>query len=277
MSQCHPDKLPPTIPESEKLQKTCEFQAISGAYEILSDSNKRSNYDQYGLPSDDDSMGSEEPDCGWTEYFNAIYQKVDEGKIKVFEDRYKGSEEEGRDVVRWYKATEGDLGKMLECVMLSTAGDFRRWVDDYINPAVERGEVEKFEIRGWEAGEGGEGEGDEVGDGEENVEPKVGKGEGKKKKGKGGGSKKKNLGQEIMNAISGKGRGGGGGDGDLAAMIRGGGKRKNPMEDMLKSMEERYGGEAKKKGKKTKKEKMEDPLDDAEFERIQAEMMARRK
>ena len=48
-------------------------------------------------------------------------------------------------------------------------------------------------------------------------------------------------------------------------------------EDMLKSMEERYGGEAKKKGKKTKKEKMEDPLDDAEFERIQAEMMARRK
>ena len=63
-------------------------------------------------------------------------------------------------------------------------------------------------------------------------------------------------------------------------MILGGGKRKNPMEDMLKSMEERYGG-GKKKSKKKKKKKKEkafmDPLDDAEFERIQAEMMARTK
>ena len=89
--QCHPDKLPPTISDSSKAQKTAQFQAISGAYEILSDASKRSNYDQYGLSSDD-SMGMDEPDCGWTEYFNAIYQRVDEGKIKVFKDKYKGSD-----------------------------------------------------------------------------------------------------------------------------------------------------------------------------------------
>ncbi|GMI42387.1 hypothetical protein TrCOL_g11589 [Triparma columacea] len=288
--KCHPDKLPPTISDSSKAQKTAQFQAISGAYEILSDVSKRSNYDQYGLSSDD-SMGMDEPDCGWTEYFNAIYQRVDEGKIKVFKDKYKGSDEERRDVLKWYKVTEGDLGKMLECVMLSTAGDFKRWVDDYINPAVENGDVQRFEIKGWD--EKGEVEGEDVvdcGEGEENVEPE-GKGNGKKK-GKGGKKKKKKMdeekeAEELMNAIRGKGRGGGmggsgggGGDGDLAAMILGGGKRKNPMEDMLKSMEERYGGATKtnkKKKTKKKKEAIDDPLDDAEFERIQAEMLARRK
>jgi len=107
----------------------------------------------------------DEPDCGWTEYFQAIFQRVDEGKIKVFQDKYRKSEEERKDVLRWYGVCEGNLGKMLECVMLSNAGDFKRWVEEYINPAVERGEVERFDITG------GEGGGEETG--VENVELKV--------------------------------------------------------------------------------------------------------
>ena len=108
--KCHPDKDP--SPDATKT-----FQALSGAYEVLSDDTRRKNYDQYGL-GDDDSMGMEEPDCGWTEYFNAIFQRVDGGKIKTFQDKYTRSDEEKADVLKWYVRCKGNLRKMLECVML---------------------------------------------------------------------------------------------------------------------------------------------------------------
>jgi DnaJ-class molecular chaperone len=109
--KCHPDKNPD--PEATKT-----FQALSGAYEVLSDEVKRKTYDQYGLAEDGNSMGMEEPECGWTEYFSCIFQKVDGGKIKTFQSKYTRSEEEKADVLKWYVRTKGNLKKMLECVML---------------------------------------------------------------------------------------------------------------------------------------------------------------
>jgi DnaJ family protein C protein 9 len=108
--KCHPDKNPD--PEATKA-----FQALSGAYEVLSDEVKKKNYDECGL-GEDGSMGMEEPDCGWTEYFSCIFQKVSEGKIKTFQDKYTRSEEEKADVLKWYVRCKGNLRKMLECVML---------------------------------------------------------------------------------------------------------------------------------------------------------------
>jgi len=69
-------------------------------------------------------------------YFDRIFGKVTKSKIDEFSLKYKCSEEEQRDVLKEYKRWKGDLIKMLEYVMLSTPLDAKRWVEDYIFPAI---------------------------------------------------------------------------------------------------------------------------------------------
>ena len=59
-----------------------------------------------------------QPDCGWTDYFRGIFKKVGSGDIKTFSDKYVRSEEERRDIIKYYLATDGSFEQMLECVML---------------------------------------------------------------------------------------------------------------------------------------------------------------
>ena len=56
-------------------------------------------------------------------------------------------------------------------------------------------------------------------------------------------------------------------DSEIASILAS--KRKDPMEDMIKRMEEKYGRGGQKKKKRKKKEK-EPEIDDEEFERIRA-------
>lgn len=55
--------------------------------------------------------------------------------------KYKCSDEEEEDVLKYYSQFKGDLNKMVECVMLSSDIDKERWVADYIKPAIEEGSV----------------------------------------------------------------------------------------------------------------------------------------
>lgn len=64
--------------------------------------------------------------------------------IDAFEVKYKCSDEEEADVLKYYAQFKGDLNKMLECVMLSSDVDKSRWVKDYIEPAIERGDVDDY-------------------------------------------------------------------------------------------------------------------------------------
>lgn len=78
------------------------------------------------------------------EYFNNIFPKVTKADIDAFEVKYKCSDEEEADVLKYYSQFKGDLNKMMECVMLSSDVDKERWVKDYIEPAVERGDVDDY-------------------------------------------------------------------------------------------------------------------------------------
>jgi hypothetical protein len=80
----------------------------------------------------------------YSEYFNNIFPKVTTADIEAFEVKYKCSDEEEADVLRYYSQFKGDLNKMLECVMLSSDVDKERWVKDYIGPAVTRGDVDDY-------------------------------------------------------------------------------------------------------------------------------------
>lgn len=141
----HPDKQT-SNDEEELASAKKKFQAISLAYTILSNEEKRKEYDESGdlYDEDDDLESSKSGMKQWTDYFDSIFPKVTAADIDAFEVKYKCSDEEETDVLKYYSQFKGDLNKMLECVMLSSDADKERWVKDYIVPAVERGDAEDF-------------------------------------------------------------------------------------------------------------------------------------
>lgn len=144
--QYHPDKIPPTASDEDKELAKAKFQAISVAYTILSDPIKRAEYDESGdlYDNDDDLSANKSGVDQWTDYFKNIFPTVTTADIDAFEVKYKCSDEEQSDVLKYYTQFKGDLNKMLECVMLSSDVDKERWVKDYIEPAVEKEEVADF-------------------------------------------------------------------------------------------------------------------------------------
>ena len=233
---CHPDKVPP----GEREEATGRFQAVTGAYGVLGDEGRRGWYDESGEIDDGEGgIGGGDGDgeggeAVWREYFEAVYKRVTSDLIDGFACGYKGSEEERGDVLKWYRATGGDLGRMVECVMLSGEGDKARWVDEWILPAVEKGELrdepkmrEFLETKAYkEKGKEKEKEEDAGGEG--------GKGKGKKKRGRTKVSSavlEELESEDLMRSILGKKTG--------AAVA----KQRTPFDKMISDMENRYGGD----------------------------------
>ncbi|CAB9517367.1 DnaJ homolog subfamily C member 9 [Seminavis robusta] len=142
----HPDKTKEKNAEVAK----AKFQAISFAYQVLKNPEKRAEYNDTGHVDeehDDDNEDVNAANAGgnnWKDYFDLIFGKLTTNKIDQFALKYKCSEEEQRDVLQRYKEFKGDLNKMLEFVMLSNPVDCRRWLEDYIKPAIASGSVPDY-------------------------------------------------------------------------------------------------------------------------------------
>lgn len=134
----HPDKVP-----NDK-NAAAKFQAITSAYQLLQNQECRKLYDESGILPSVDELDEENMDgtAQWRDYFSQIFGKVTTGGIEAFSAKYKCSDEERRDVLKEFKARKGNMEKMLDYVMLSEARDAARWVEDYIRPAMEKGEVD---------------------------------------------------------------------------------------------------------------------------------------
>jgi DnaJ family protein C protein 9 len=138
----HPDK-------NKSTEAKHKFQAISWAYDLLKDPNKRRDYDRDGIiphGDDDDDFGGKETNQSWKDYFDLIFGKLSTDDIDAFAMKYKMSDEEEKDVLENYVKYRGNLMKMLEYVMLSEERDVPRWVEDYIRPAITAGTVEDFDL-----------------------------------------------------------------------------------------------------------------------------------
>jgi DnaJ family protein C protein 9 len=134
----HPDRSP-------NKNTTALFQAMSMAYELLKDPISRAEYDETGIIPDSNNDDTEETK-GWDEwkhYFDTMFGKVTANDIDAFATKYKCSEEEQRDVLKQFVLRQGNLGAMMDHVMLSEPRDAERWVEDYIRPAMNSGELDK--------------------------------------------------------------------------------------------------------------------------------------
>jgi DnaJ family protein C protein 9 len=146
----HPDKQANNgddTADNDNNSNSLKFQAVSLAYQILQDPEARADYDETGhipsdAPDDDDTAAAKQGTEAWKQYFDQIFGKVTVSDIDAFSSKYKCSDEERRDVLKEYKARRGNLVKMLDFVMLSEPRDCLRWVEDYIRPAMEEGEID---------------------------------------------------------------------------------------------------------------------------------------
>ncbi len=123
-----------------------KFQALSLAYSILSDEEKKKIYDETGCLED----AEEGPDLNeenfefWNNYFRSIFPKVTVEKIDQFKKTYLGSEEEQKDVIDAYLKHHGDLQKIMECVMFAEEGHEER-ISQIIDNAIAEGQLKMSE------------------------------------------------------------------------------------------------------------------------------------
>ena len=137
--QFHPDKQRGNA-DTAKAKATLCFQAISAAYEILMDSGRRALYDATGQL---DVCSSRSGNDDWIEFFKSVFREV----ISVDQEdaTYRGSDREASDVIRFYQLCKGDLNKVVACVISGKEQDKTRWARDIIEPAIRRGNVERYD------------------------------------------------------------------------------------------------------------------------------------
>ena len=268
----HPDKQAENSDVVAKEAKL-KFQAISVAYSILSDEERRTLYDESGEMDDTDEMAGENTD-EWTSYFKGIFGKVTTSDIDRFAESYKCSEEEEKDVLKYYTQFKGDLDKMLECVMCSDDIDKKRWVEDYIKPAIQKEMVADFMTTVENTLGDHSSEGDNSKEDSDETETEDDSDDGKKAR-----SKKRKVAAKVKTAKPSKKKNKEPAvSEDLVAAIRGrsGARQQQGSGSILDRLEERYAPKSKSKPTNKKKAAMEDIPDD-EFEKIQKRLDAQRK
>jgi DnaJ family protein C protein 9 len=277
--QYHPDKQG-NKSSREKNEAKLKFQAISVAYSILSNPDRKRLYDETGElddgdDDDDDNDDNAKNSNAWKEYFKGIFGKVTTSDIDKFAESYKCSEEEEKDVLKYYKQFQGDLNKMLECVMCSEEVDKKRWVEDYILPAIEKRQVPDFrekvnDTMGHHVSDRRDNDDDDdeetvtEDESDDNHHNSKRKSSGSSKKSKAPTKKKKTsktstepqVSQDLIAAIRGKGGGGG----------------QRGLDSLLAGLEERYASKKNQRSAGKKKGMVED-IPDEEFEKIQKRLV----
>ena len=121
---------------------TKKFQALGAVYKILSDKDGRALYDESGeIADEDDGIGGEDRD--WNEYWRLLFPKITLKNIQDFEEKYKGSEEEEKDLIVAYEAAKGDMDQILGDVMCATLDDEQRFAEK-LEKLIEEGNLKEY-------------------------------------------------------------------------------------------------------------------------------------
>ncbi|KAJ3409169.1 hypothetical protein HDV05_004562 [Chytridiales sp. JEL 0842] len=252
----HPDKVTALTTDKERAQATLKFQELNHKYAILSDPARRSRYDATGyvgeVGSSDGGAGlfdGVRPEGGWEKFFSELWSGlVTEDSISKFELKYRGSDEEKRDVIKYYLQSKGSMDRVLDAVPCSTADDEDRF-RTIVLEALESGEITERHEKFLEVNERARQRRKKAAEKEAKEAEKAKKASAKKK-----------------------------GDGldELQAMIRQ--KGKSRLDDLIASLEAK---EASKKGakkggagKKKKEEEAPKELDDEAFEALQKKLFS---
>lgn len=124
----HPDRAS----AEDKEEATKKFQALSHAYSVLADKDRRAVYDETG---DVDDENDPPADRDWNDYWRLLFKKITPDDIKNFEKEYKESEEELNDLKQAYMDGEGSMEYIHNNVLCAVVEDeprFRKIINKWI-------------------------------------------------------------------------------------------------------------------------------------------------
>ncbi|CAO3683587.1 unnamed protein product [Rhizopus stolonifer] len=129
----HPDKQGNvTVEEKQKANGT--FQELGKAYAVLSDSKRKERYDRTGSMDEREFEGEKD----WSAFFKELFDGVVNAEtIEAQVKKYRGSEEEKKDLLDAYKKYKGDMSNILEVMEGSTAKDGTRF-EKIIREAIDQ-------------------------------------------------------------------------------------------------------------------------------------------
>jgi DnaJ family protein C protein 9 len=113
----HPDK------NKDDPEATKNFQALNEAYKILIDDDKRKIYDETGSIDDESIFNFESA----YKYYREIFVKITFEDIDNYSKKYRYSQEEESDVLKYYLEYKGDVRNILEGIVLSVDDDKERF------------------------------------------------------------------------------------------------------------------------------------------------------
>ena len=108
------------------------FKAISSAYSILSDPDKKKVYDTCG-DIDEDAMSDDVK--YWANLWRQVFPQITVKDIDDYKAKYIGSNEEKNDVINAYNKCDGNLKNIMEWVLFAEDGEESRVIsiiDDQI-------------------------------------------------------------------------------------------------------------------------------------------------
>uniref|UniRef100_A0A914KXI6 J domain-containing protein n=1 Tax=Meloidogyne incognita TaxID=6306 RepID=A0A914KXI6_MELIC len=136
----HPDRFAASdiYSDEEREVATKKFQILSKAYNILSDSEKRSIYMETGKFDFDDD--DEENSKDWFSVWRGMFKKVTKEDIEEYLKKFRGSQQEMNDVKNAYVKYKGDMDKILETVIGADVQNEDR-IREIIRHFIELGEL----------------------------------------------------------------------------------------------------------------------------------------
>lgn len=135
----HPDRAQD---DEDKEETTGKFQALSAVYEVLTNPEHRTVYDETGeLVSEGDVLAK---DKDWEAYWRLLFKKISKKDIEEFEKEYKGSVAEKDDVKKFYLKFEGNMDEIMSHVMCANYDEEDR-IREVIQNLIDNDEVEEFD------------------------------------------------------------------------------------------------------------------------------------
>lgn len=137
----HPDKV---ADESKKHESKEKFQILGKIYSILSDEEKKKIYDETGcVDGEDEFFGKNVKD--WETHWRNMFKKVTTEDVDKFFEKYKNSDEEKNDLLKFYKKHAGDMDLILEEMFSQDSLEDEPRFKQIISDSIKNGEVDAYD------------------------------------------------------------------------------------------------------------------------------------
>jgi DnaJ family protein C protein 9 len=116
-----------------------KFKALTVIYEVLCSPERRAAYDRDGDIEDESAVSASE--AQWTDYWRAMFKRVETEDIDSYKERYAGSSEERDDAIAAYKLKLGALSEIMTHI-IAEDDEAETRVVAVIQAAIKAGDLE---------------------------------------------------------------------------------------------------------------------------------------